>query len=135
MHPVRVIGHGVDIVSIERIGKMVADHGDRFLERCFTPAEISYAGDRARRDERLAARFAAKEAALKAIGTGWRSGISWTDVEVLRLPSGEPSLRISGKVAEIAASMGVDVWLVSLSHAGDYALASVIAGAKLSPAP
>src|SRR5690606_18116699 len=99
--PVPIIRHGPDIVPAARIAKLLADHGDRFLARCFTPAEAAYAASAGRRDERLAARFAAKEAALKAIGTGWRSGIAWTDVEVVRLPAGEPTLRVSGRAAEV----------------------------------
>lgn len=105
---------------------MIEKHGERFLERCFTPGERAYAEGRKRRDEHLAARFAAKEAALKAIGTGWRSGIAWTDVEVVVAPSGAPSLNLSGVAADIARDLGLSELLVSLSHAGGFAMASVI---------
>jgi holo-[acyl-carrier protein] synthase len=124
---VHIVGHGIDIVEVARIREMVAEHGDRFLERCFTPAELAYCAEDKRRDERLAVRFAAKEAVLKALGTGWRSGIGWTDVEVVSLPSGQPTVRLHGKAAEIAAGMGIGGWLVSLSHTGAYGAASVIA--------
>jgi len=121
------LGHGVDLVEVSRIADMVDRHGDRFLTRCFTESERKYALGRKRRDEHLAARFAAKEAALKAIGTGWRSGIAWTDVEVILAPSGAPSVRLSGRADEIAGDLGVTDWLLSLSHAGGFAIASAIA--------
>ena len=121
------VAHGIDLVEIDRISRMIADHGDRFLERVFTDAERAYAADSdKRRDERLAARFAAKEAALKAIGTGWRSGISWTDIEVVSTPSGAPELRVAGQAAVIAGQRGIGSWLVSLSHTEHAAIASVI---------
>ncbi|MBS0186852.1 MAG: holo-ACP synthase [Planctomycetes bacterium] len=124
-----IVGHGIDIASVERIGEMIADHGERFLQRVFTGAEQAAAGQQAnsgKRAEHLAGRFAAKEAALKAIGTGWRDGIAWTDVEVVNLPSGAPSLRLHGKAAEIASGLGVRSLHVSISHAAGLATASVI---------
>ncbi len=123
----RVIAHGVDFVEIARLAEMIQQHEDRFLERCFTPEERAYAENRKRRDEHLAARFAAKEAVLKALGTGWRSGIAWTDVEVVLEPSGAPRIVLSGVAAETASKMGIAEMLVSLSHAGGFAMASVIA--------
>lgn len=122
-----IVGHGIDIVEIERIEDMLERHGDRFLERCFTDAERSYAMGGKRAGEHLAGRFAAKEAALKAIGTGWRSGIAWTDIEVVLHPSGAPSLEIRGRAAEIAMELGVTSWHVSISHTDAHAVASVIA--------
>jgi holo-[acyl-carrier protein] synthase len=123
-----VIGHGVDLVDTRRIGDLLKRHGQRFVERVFTAAERDYCRRSARRSvEHLAARFAAKEAALKAIGTGWRDGIAWTDIEVVRRPSGEPTLAVHGKVAQIAAELGVTRWLVSLSHTESQAIASVVA--------
>jgi holo-[acyl-carrier protein] synthase len=131
MTPMRIIGHGVDIVAIARIGAMLEEHGDRFVERCFTEAERRYAESGARRRaERYAARFACKEAVLKALGTGLRSGIAWTDIEIVNEPSGRPQLRLSGRCAELAAEHGIVRWSVSLSHAGEpggFAVASVIA--------
>ncbi len=122
----RTIAHGIDLVEVARIGRMVADHGVQFLERCFTERERAYAGYRKRRDEHLAARFAAKEAVLKALGTGWANGIGWTDVEVVLLPSGQPTIRLSGRAAETADAQGITAWLVSLSHTETHAMASAI---------
>lgn len=107
---------------------MLSRHGERFLERVFTEAERAYAdANPRRRAEHLAARFAAKEAVLKALGTGWRDGIAWTDVEVVREPSGRPGVRLHGRAAGIAAELGVSGWLLSLTHTGDTAAASAIA--------
>lgn len=122
----QVLAHGIDLVEVARIGRMVTDHDESFLIRCFTDRERNYAGDRKRRDEHLAARFAAKESVLKALGTGWSNGIGWTDVEVVLLPSGQPTISLSGRAAEIAQSQGISKWLVSLSHTETHALASVI---------
>lgn len=119
-------GHGVDIIEISRIREMLERHGDHFLARVFTPAETGYCREHADPCPRLAARFAAKEAALKVIGTGWRDGIAWTDVEVVSLPSGAPTLAVKGKAADVAAAMGITQWWVSLSHSKDNAIASVI---------
>lgn len=125
----RIVGHGVDIVSVQRIAQMRAQHADRFIERCFTPAEWDYARDKRREGEHLAARFAAKEAVLKALGTGLTDGISWTDIEVTRSPDGRPGVRLSGRALEIATRLGIDAWHLSLSHADSLAIASVIATA------
>ncbi len=122
-----IIGHGVDIVEVARIEQSLQKHEESFLKKCFTQQEVVDSGDSIRRVEHLAARFAAKEAALKAIGTGWSQGIGWTDVEVVRLDSGKPELRVSGRAQEIAESMGIDRWFVSLSHTKSDAIASVIA--------
>jgi holo-[acyl-carrier protein] synthase len=121
--------HGVDIVEVGRIAEMVEQHGERFLTRCFTAGELAYCGAGKRRDEHLAARFAAKEAVLKALGTGWRSGIAWTDVEVQKLPSGAPALVLHGRAAELAQERGIGTWALSLSHTAAYAVASVIGSA------
>lgn len=122
-----IVGHGVDIVEISRIERSLEKHAESFLTKCFTEQEVLDSGDSKRRPEHLAARFAAKEAALKAIGTGWSQGISWTDVETVRLESGKPELRVTGRAKEIADSMGIDRWFVSLSHTETNAIASVIA--------
>jgi len=125
----RVIAHGVDLVEIARIERSLAEHGERFVERCFTKAEADYCRSvRPPRDvERFAARFAAKEAALKALGTGWADGIAWTDVEVVLAPSGAPSIRLAGKAQILAHELGITEMLVSLSHTSTSAMASVIA--------
>lgn len=123
-----ILAHGIDLVETDRIGRMLDEHGDRFLNRCFTPAERVYCHENDRRRlERLAARFAAKEAVLKALGTGWRDGIAWTDVEVVREVSGRPGVKLTGRASEIAKSLGIAGWLLSLSHTDSYAVASVIA--------
>lgn len=124
----RIIAHGVDIVDIARIAAMLEEHGERFTHRCFTEIERAYADDgKKRRTERYAARFAAKEAVFKALGTGWRDGLAWTDIEVRRHPSGQPQLHLSGPVATLAAEQHIARWLLSLSHTETLAIASVIA--------
>jgi len=123
----RIVSHGVDLVEIARLERTLSEHRERFMQRCFTPAERAYAESRPKREaQHLAARFAAKEAALKAIGSGWRDGIAWTDVEVRLLPSGAPTLSVTGRAGELARERGIGGWIVSLSHTDAYALASVI---------
>ncbi|MBL9149041.1 MAG: holo-ACP synthase [Phycisphaerae bacterium] len=123
-----IVGHGVDLVENARIAVMLEAHGPRFTERCFTVTERAYADQATRlRVQRYAVRFAAKEAVLKALGTGWTDGIAWTDMEVLRLPSGEPRLLLSGRAAEIAAEKRIGHWHLSMSHTEHYAIASAIA--------
>jgi holo-[acyl-carrier protein] synthase len=124
----RIIGHGVDLVEIARIERMLDDHGDRFSTRCFTEEERAYGeASAAVRGERYAARFAAKEAVLKALGTGLRDGIEWTDIEVRRSAASTPSIELKGRAGEVARSIGIESWSLSLSHAGGMAMASVIA--------
>ncbi len=123
-----IVAHGVDLVDIARIEAMLAEHGERFTTRCFTEGEQAYSEAAGRtRAERYAARFACKEAVLKALGTGWREGISWRHIEVRRAPSGQPQVVLSGRCAELADEMGIGHWLVSLSHTRGNAMASVIA--------
>jgi holo-[acyl-carrier protein] synthase len=123
-----VIAHGVDLVEIARIEAMLSEHGRRFVQRCFTDGEQRYAdAGRRLRAQRYAARFACKEAVLKALGTGWRDGISWRDMEVTRQPSGSPRLVLAGRCAELAVQLNIARWHVSLSHTPLCAMASVIA--------
>ena len=124
-----VLGHGVDLIDVARIERMLVDHGDRFREKVFTEIERAYCetGGR-RRAERYAARFAAKEAAFKALGTGWRSGIAWTDAEVVHGADGAPMLRVQGEFARIADTRGVTRWRISITHTDTLAMASVLAG-------
>lgn len=124
-----IVGHGIDIVEIARIERLMADHADRFLERCFTPGEREYAQGSKRYAQHIAARFAAKEAALKALGTGLDSGMTWHDVEVIRTARAEPRLLVRNRAAEVANTLGVRAWWVSLSHTESMAMASVIAEA------
>jgi len=122
-----IIGHGIDIVETSRIRQMVEQHGRRFLDRCFTAAELAYCQANARRYfEHLAGRFAAKEAVLKVLGTGWRRGIAWTDIEILPEPSGQPRLTLGGESARIAAELRIDQWHLSISHIETHATASAI---------
>jgi len=126
--PASVVAHGVDLTPVDRIARLLEAHGERFTRRVFTPSEIAFCAAAPRRPaERYAARFAAKEAALKALGTGLSHGIRWTDIAVERLPSGAPELHLAGRAAEIAAERRISRLLVSLSHAGGLAFASVIA--------
>ena len=121
-----IVGHGVDLVEIGRIARSIDEHGERFLERVFTTRERDDAGEGPKRIEKLAARFAAKEAALKAIGTGWSRGIAWTDIETASEFSGKPTLRVGGVAGDIARDLGGARWHLSLSHTATHAIASVI---------
>jgi holo-[acyl-carrier protein] synthase len=121
-----VVAHGVDFVEIRRIAELVERHGRAFLDRVFTAVEQDYCRGRKRELEHLAGRFAAKEAVLKVMGTGWRNGIAWTDVEVVNAVSGQPSIRLYGRCAEIASERGIAQVLISISHTDTHALASAI---------
>jgi holo-[acyl-carrier protein] synthase len=121
-----ICGTGVDIADTARIERSLERHGERFIKRVFTPGEIAYCEKFKNRAERYAARFAAKEAAFKALGTGWRAGVHWLDVEVLHQPSGKPELALSGRAQAVAGELRVTRMSVSLSHADRYAVAVVI---------
>jgi len=127
-----VIGHGVDLIEVARIERMLQEHGEKFRERVFTAIEREYCESGGRRSaERYAARFAAKEAAMKAVGTGWRSGIAWTDAEVVHGADGAPMLRVQGQLAAVAQAKGIDGWRISITHTDHLAMASVLAGREL----
>ena len=116
---------GVDIVEIARIWTAIVRHPDRFLARVFTPIEIAQCNER---PESLAARFAAKEAAAKALGTGiWRHGIAWTDIEIVRTEYGAPNLHFHNAALQRATILGWSSWSVSLSHDREHAIAFVVA--------
>jgi holo-[acyl-carrier protein] synthase len=121
-----IVGTGVDITETARIEQALQRHGERFSKRLYTPREIAYCEQFKNRAERFAARFAAKEAAFKALGTGWREGVRWLDAEVTHQPSGKPELVLTGRAAEIARALGVTRTAVSLSHSNHYAIAQVI---------
>ena len=121
-----IVGTGVDIVETSRIQRVFERHGERFARRLFTPGEIAYCERFKNKAERYAARFAAKEAAFKALGTGWREGVRWLDVEVTHQPSGKPELVLIGRAQELAQRLGVTRSAVSISHADHYAMAQVI---------
>jgi holo-[acyl-carrier protein] synthase len=122
-----IVGHGIDIVETARIRQMVEAHGRHFLDRCFTPAEQAYCEAHPKRYfEHLAGRFAAKEAVLKVLGTGWRGGIAWTDIDVVKDPSGQPQVALTGESAAVAARLGITGWFLSISHIETHATASAI---------
>jgi holo-[acyl-carrier protein] synthase len=123
-------GHGVDMVDCRRLAAAIERHGERFLRRVFTEAELAYCQGRKRRLEHLAGRFAAKEAVLKVLGTGWQGGINWTDVEVTNEPSGQPRIRLSGRCREIARRKRLGEILVSISHIETHAIASAVAARR-----
>ena len=121
-----IVGLGIDLAEVDRIRKAIERHGRRFTDRIYTVAEIAYVERKANRYERYAARFAAKEAAMKAIGTGWRRGVRWQDFEVANLPTGRPTLRFHGVAAQIADGLGVCNIALSLTHTAEQGLAIVI---------
>ena len=121
-----IVGLGLDIAEIDRIEAAITRHGAPFLERLFTPDEIAYCERFKNRYERYAGRFAVKEAAMKALGTGWSRGVRWRDIEVMREASGKPGLRLEGAAREIADGLGVKHITVTITHSGNLALAQVI---------
>lgn len=121
-----IVGTGVDLAEVDRIRAAIERYGPRFVERIYTPGEIAYVERKANRYERYAARFAAKEAGMKAIGTGWRRGVRWRDFEVANLPSGRPTLRLDGRAREFAERLGVRSISLSLTHTAQMAMAHVI---------
>ncbi|MDP2996042.1 MAG: holo-[acyl-carrier-protein] synthase [Bryobacterales bacterium] len=121
-----ILGTGIDLAEVPRVRAAIERYGGRFIERIYTPAEIAYVERKANRYERYAARFAAKEAGMKAIGTGWRHGVRWQDFEVLNLPSGRPTLKLHGVAARVAERLGVRVISLSLTHTAQQGMAFVI---------
>jgi holo-[acyl-carrier protein] synthase len=121
-----ILGTGVDIAEVPRIRETIQRFGDRFLQRIFTEGEISYCERRARRFESYAARFAAKEAGMKALGTGWSRGVRWRDIEVVRPKGQRPTIQFHGKAAEIANKLGAKNIALSITHTSEQALAHVI---------
>jgi len=121
-----IIGTGVDICEVARIGESIARFGDRFLQRVFTDLEIRYCQTKRNSVERFAARFAAKEAAMKALGTGASRGVTWTSIEMAHAPGGRPILRLAGETLQIAERLGVKRISVSVTHTEKTALAVVI---------
>lgn len=126
-------GHGIDLVPVTRIQQVVERRGERFLKRILTEGEIEYCARFQDPERHWAARFAAKEAVMKALGTGWNVGVSWKSIEIVNLPSGQPTLVLSGKTAELARSLGVTATHVTLAHDGAYAVASVVFDGDDSP--
>ncbi|MGA7632155.1 MAG: holo-[acyl-carrier-protein] synthase [Terriglobales bacterium] len=121
-----IIGTGVDIAEVARIRESIERFGDRFLHRVFTEGEINYCQRRANRFESYAARFAAKEAGMKALGTGWSHGVRWRDIEVVRPKGQRPTIQFHGEAAGIAAKIGTKNIALSITHTSEQALAHVI---------
>jgi holo-[acyl-carrier protein] synthase len=120
-----IVGLGLDIAEIDRIEAAIMRHG-AILERLYTPSEMAYCERYQNKFERYAGRFAAKEATMKALGTGWPGGVDWRDIEVIREPSGKPSLNLKGAAKRIADGLGVKNVTVTITHSGNLALAEVI---------
>ena len=125
-----VAAHGIDMVDCNRLAEAIRRHGDRFLKRIYTPAELGYCLGRKREMEHLAGRFAAKEAVLKVLGTGLRQGMNWTDIEIINEPSGQPRVTLRGRVREVAEEKGLGEVLISISHIETHAIASAVASGK-----
>lgn len=121
-----IVGLGVDIAEVERIKGAIERHGHTFLRRVYTPKEVEYCERFKNKFERYAGRFAAKEAAMKALGTGWARGVRWVDVEVVREKGGRPSIQLAGEAAKVAERLGVKHIALSITHTGTQALAQVI---------
>ena len=126
----KTIAHGIDLVDFPRIEQMIERHGRRFLNRVFTEREQADAEAVHNRTEKLAGRFAAKEAVLKLIGTGWRGKIAWTDIEVVNDSTGQPCVSVSGEVARIADQAQIEQITLSITHTSNFAIASAVALTK-----
>jgi len=121
-----IVGNGIDLCEVDRIRRSIERFGDRFINRIFTPREIAYVERKKNRYERYAARFAAKEAGMKAIGTGWRRGVQWVDFEVVNEPSGKPTMVFHGKAKEFADRLGVRNVALSITHTSEQGMAFLI---------
>ncbi|MGA8144841.1 MAG: holo-ACP synthase [Candidatus Acidiferrales bacterium] len=121
-----IVGLGLDIAEIDRIEVAIVRHGAPFIERLYTPREAAYCESYRNKFERYAGRFAAKEATMKALGTGWRGGVRWRDIEVVREASGKPTLHLAGVTRELADRLGVKNISLTITHSGNLALAEVI---------
>ena len=125
-----IIAHGIDLVDCPRIEDMINRHGTRFINRVFTAAEQTYAQANKNGIEKLAGRFAAKEAILKLMGTGWRGKIAWTDIEIVNNPTGQPEVTLCGEVKKIADKLGIKHISISITHTANFAIASAVALTK-----
>ncbi len=126
----RVLGIGTDITECLRIAQMIERHGDLFINRVFTPVEIQYCQTRKQSTQHFAGRWAAKEATLKAIGTGWVRGISWRDIEIRNEPSGKPVAAFRGGICEVLERLQIQEILISISHCRSHATAYALALGK-----
>lgn len=128
----RIYGIGTDITECERVGRMITQHREHFTQHVYTEREIAYCQNRKRSEEHFTGRWAAKEAVLKALGTGWVVGISWKDVEVVNEQSGKPTIVLSAGAKKIAEQKGISDVLISISHCRSHAIANAVA---LMPLP
>ena len=125
-----IVAHGIDLVDCPRIEQMIQRHGERFIKRVFTAAEQAYAEKNKNEVEKLAGRFAAKEAVLKLVGTGWVGKIAWTDIEIINNAAGQPEVTLGGEVKKIADKLGIKHISVSITHTANFAIASAVALAQ-----
>ena len=123
----QIVGLGTDIIEIVRIGQMIERHGELFLTRVYTEGEIRYCQRRKEMFQHFAGRWAAKEAVMKTLGTGWTRGVSWTDIAVSTQQSGQPTIQVCGGAGDLARKMGIDEFLITISHCRSYATATAIA--------
>lgn len=123
----RIIGLGTDIVETVRIGRMIEKHGELFIKRVYTEEEARYCQDRKQYLQHFAGRWAAKEAVMKTLGTGWAKGVGWRDIEVVSQSSGAPTIAIHGGAQVIADKLGITQVLITISHCRSYATATAIA--------
>ncbi len=121
-----IVGHGIDLVECSRIAKVLDTHGERFMARVLTPGERARAAEYKQPLQFIAGRWAAKEAILKMIGTGWRGKIAWTDMEILPDSLGRPTVKLTGETARRAAKLGVKEVLLSITHTEHQAAASAM---------
>src|SRR6266404_930631 len=126
----RIIAQGLDLIECERIAKILREHPDRFLARILTPTERAYCEKHKDPVQRIAGRFAAKEAILKALGTGWRGQIAWTDIEILNDSAGQPHVTLAGHCRHVAATLTITKILLSITHTEKYAAASALGVAE-----
>jgi holo-[acyl-carrier protein] synthase len=121
-----IVGLGLDIAEVDRITRVITRYGDSVLKKLYTPREIAYCESHKNKFERYAARFAAKEAAMKALGTGWSRGVRWRDIEVVNIRGGKPTLVLEGVARQIAEGMGAKNIALSITHSENIAMAQVI---------
>ncbi|HXT77152.1 MAG TPA: holo-ACP synthase [Candidatus Eisenbacteria bacterium] len=121
-----IVGMGIDIAEVERVKAAIERHGEAFLRRVYTPRERQYCEKFKNKYERYAGRFAAKEATMKALGTGWSRGVRWVDVEVVRQSGGRPTISLAGEAAKVASALGVERVALSITHTSAQAFAQVI---------
>ena len=126
----KIVAHGIDLVDRPRIEEMLKRHGERFLDRVFTAEEQAYAEANKDTIEKLAGRFAAKEAVLKLMGTGWRGKIAWTDIEIVNNAAGQPEVTVVGEVEKLADKLGIKHISISITHTANFAIASAVAIAE-----